>query len=277
VNEDTLALAGDIVEKARRLGADEVDAYVVSSTESSVQVRRGETERVVEAGSHAVGIRVIKAKRTAICSTSDLTPAAIDQMVRETIQLASISEPDEYAGLPSREDLALGSQPNLQLYDEAMEAITADEMREFALRMEAAAFDYDKHVTNSDGAEMAVVRSQVALANSLGFGGTYMGTHAALSIEAMCDEPDGKKRNDYWFSAERALHRGPQGGGAGRGKAGRSQSGHDSGARDLGSTGGARPAEDPLAGRFRRGVVPALDVPGGPRRAAGGVGTAQPG
>ena len=207
MNEDTLALASDIVEKARRLGADEVDAYVVSSTESSVQVRRGETERVVEAGSHAVGIRVIKARRTAICSTSDLTPAAIDQMVRETIELASISEPDEYAGLPSREDLALGVQPNLQLYDEAIESITVDEMREFALRMEAAAFDYDKHVTNSDGAEMGVVRSQVALANSLGFGGTYIGTHAVLSIEAMCDEPNGKKRNDYWFSAERALHR----------------------------------------------------------------------
>src|SRR5688572_10349848 len=120
MNEDTLALASDIVDKARRLGADEVDAYVVSSTESSVQVRRGETERVVEAGSHAVGIRVIKAKRTATYSTSDLTPGAIDQMVRDTVELASISEPDEFAGLPAREDLAPGSQPNLQLYDEAI-------------------------------------------------------------------------------------------------------------------------------------------------------------
>jgi PmbA protein len=207
MNEDTLTLASDIVDKARRLGADEVDAYVVSSTESSVQVRRGETERVVEAGSHAVGIRVIKDKRTAICSTSDLTPAALDAMLREAVELASISEPDEYAGLPAREDLALGDQPNLQLYDEAVEAITPEEMRDLALRMEAAAFDYDKRVTNSDGAEMATTRLQVALANSLGFGGSYLGTFAALSIEAMCDEPDGKKRNDSWYSAERALHR----------------------------------------------------------------------
>ncbi|HWC30393.1 MAG TPA: TldD/PmbA family protein, partial [Dehalococcoidia bacterium] len=207
MNEDTLALAGDIVERARRLGADEVDAYVISSTESSVQVRRGETERVVEAGSHALGIRVIKDKRTAICSTSDLTPAAIDQMVRETVELASISEPDEYAGLPDRADLALVTQPNLQLYDEAVESVTIEQMRDLALRMEAAAFDHDRRITNSDGAEMGVVRSQIALANSLGFGGSYLGTHAALSIEAMCDEPDGKKRNDYWYSVERALHR----------------------------------------------------------------------
>src|SRR5688500_16597133 len=207
MSESPLTLASDIVDKAQRLGADEVDAYVVSSTESSVQVRRGETERVVDAGSHAVGIRVIKAKRTALCSTADLTPQAIDTLVRDAIELASISEPDEYAGLPDRSELALGNQPNLQLFDEAVEALTTDEMRDFALRCEATAFDYDKRVTNSDGTEMGVTRSQVALANSLGFGGSYIATRASLGMEAICDDADGKKRNDYWMTSERALHR----------------------------------------------------------------------
>jgi PmbA protein len=207
MNENPLSLASDIVDKARRLGADEVDAYVVSSTESSVQVRRGAVERVVDAGSHAVGLRVIKDKRTAICSTADLTPQAIDELVRDAVELASISEPDEYAGLPEREDLFSGNPPSLGMYDEAIETLTTEEMRDYALRMEAAMFDHDKRVTNSDGAEMGVVRGQVALANSLGFAGSYVGTQAALSIEAMCDDADGKKRNDYWYSAERALHR----------------------------------------------------------------------
>jgi PmbA protein len=207
MNEDPLSLASDIVDKARRLGADEVDAYVVNSTESSVQVRRGAVERIVDAGSHAVGIRVIKDKRTAICSTADLTPLAIDQLVRDAVELAGISEPDEYAGLPNRDDLAFGNHPGLGMYDEEIEALTTEEMRDLALRMEAAMFDHDKRVTNSDGAEMGVTRGQVALANSLGFGGTYVGTQAALSIEAICDDAEGKKRNDYWFTAERTLRR----------------------------------------------------------------------
>jgi PmbA protein len=208
MNENPLSLASDIVDKARRLGADEVDAYVMSSTESSVQVRRHAVERVIDAGSHAVGIRVIKDKRTAICSTADLTPQAVDQMVRDAIEMASISEPDEYAGLPDREELAGGdSGPNLQLYDERIDTLTTDEMKDYALRCEQAAFDYDKRVTNSDGAEMGIVRSQVALANSLGFGGSYMGTYASLAVEAICDDADGKKRNDHWYTAERALHR----------------------------------------------------------------------
>ena len=207
MNEDTLSLASDIVDKARRLGASEADAYVVSSTESSVQVRKGDVERVIDAGSHAVGIRVIKEKRTAICSTADLTPRAVDEMVRDAVELASISEPDEYAGLPDRDALASASQPNLQLYDERIETLTTDEMKDFARRCEQAAFDYDKRITNLDGAEMGVMRSQVALANSLGFGGSYVGTHASLAVEVMCDDADGKKRNDDWFTSERALHR----------------------------------------------------------------------
>jgi len=207
MNEDTLSLASDIVGRARRLGADEVDAFVVTSTESSVQVRRGAVERVIDAGSHAVGIRIIKDKRTAVCSTSDLTPAAIDQLVREAVELAAISEPDEYAGLPDRNDLLSGEGPNLQLYDERIEAISTEEMRDFALRLEAAAFDFDARVTNSDGAAMEVVRAQIALANSLGFGGSYPGTYASMAIEAICDDTEGKKRNDSWYTAERALHR----------------------------------------------------------------------
>ncbi|HXH22050.1 MAG TPA: TldD/PmbA family protein [Dehalococcoidia bacterium] len=207
MDEDLLSIASDIVEKARRLGADQADAYVVASNESSVQVRRGAVERVIDAGSRAAGIRVIKEGRTAVCSTADMTPKALEQLVRDAVDLASISEPDAYAGLPERADLASGVLPDLQLYDEQIESLTADEMREMALRCEAAAFDYDGRVTNSDSCAMEVRRGVVALANSLGFAASYPSTAAGIMIEAICDDAEGKKRNDYWHSYERALHR----------------------------------------------------------------------
>ena len=207
MQEDLLAIASDIVERARRYGADEADAYVSSATESSVRVRKGEVERVIEAGSRAAGVRVIKDKCTAITSTEEITPKALDQLARDAVELAQICEPDEHAGLPDKDDLALGDQPNLQLYDERIESVSTDEMKDAALRCEQAAFDYDSRVTNSDGAEMAIVRGHVALANSLGFGGAYPVTNAMLSVEAICDDADGIKQNDYWFTFERALHR----------------------------------------------------------------------
>jgi PmbA protein len=207
MNEDLLSLASDVVQRARRLGADEVDAMLVSSTTSSVQVRRGQTERVVEAGTQTLGLRVIKGKRTAVCSTSDLSPRTLEEFVQGAVDLASVSEPDQYAGLPDRDDLAFGPEPSLQMYDERIDAMSTDEMRDMAMRCEQAAFDHESRITNSDGSEFGVVRSQLALANSLGFGGKYMGTSASIVVEVMADDADGKKRNDYWYSAERALHR----------------------------------------------------------------------
>ena len=207
MQEDVLSLVSDIVDRARRLGADQADAFVTMSTESSVRVRLGKVEQIVEAGSHAASVRVIKDQRTSISSTSDLTPKALDEMVQQAIELAKISEPDEFAGLPDRADLAQGTPANLQLYDERLESLSIDEMKESALRCEQAALDFDRRVTNSDGGEMGVVRGQVALANSLGFASSYPSTSVSLTVEAICDDSEGKKRNDYWFSAERALHR----------------------------------------------------------------------
>jgi PmbA protein len=207
MNEDLRSVASDIVDKARALGADEADVYVRSGVESSVSVRMGELEKLIEAGSRSVSIRVIKDKRTAVCNTSDLTPRALDELVRTAVELAKISEPDEFAGLPDKADLASDSEIALQLYDERIESLSVDEMKDIVLRAEQAAFDFDKRINNSEGAEFGAERGLTVLANSLGFTGSYPYTAASFSVAVMADDADGKKRNDYWYSAERLFHR----------------------------------------------------------------------
>lgn len=207
MNEDLLSLAGDIVAQARALGADEADAYVLSGVESTVAVRNGEVEKLFEAGSRGVSIRVIKDKRTAVCSTSDLTPRALREMVATAVELAKISEPDEFAGLPAKEDLATDMGLALQMYDERIESLNVDDMKAIVLAAEQAAFDFDPRITNSEGAEFGAERGHLALANSLGFAGSYPYSAASYSVSVIADEADGKKQSDYWFSAERMFHR----------------------------------------------------------------------
>lgn len=207
MNEDLRSLASDIVEKARAIGADEADAYVRSGVESTVSVRMSEVEKLIEAGARSVTIRVIKDKRTAVCNTSDLTPRALEEMVRTAVELARISEPDEFAGLPAKEDLASDMGAAMQLYDERIESLSVEEMKDIALRGERAAFDFDPRITNSEGAEFGAERGLLVLANSLGFCGSYPYSAASFSVSVMADDADGKKRNDYWFSAERLFHR----------------------------------------------------------------------
>ncbi len=207
MNEDLRSIASDIVERARQLGADEADAYISSGVESTVSVRKQEIEKLFEAGSRSVSIRVIKQKRTAVCNTSDLTPKALDEMVRTAVELASISEPDEFAGLPAKEDLATEFGANLQLYDERIDSLTVDEMKDIVLRAEQAAFDFDKRITNSEGAEFGVERGETVLANTLGFCGSFPYTAASFAVSILADDDGGKKQSDYWYSAERMFHK----------------------------------------------------------------------
>ena len=200
-----LELASRAVALATARGADQCDAIASAHTEATVSIRLGEIEKLIEAGSRSLGLRVITGGRTAVCSTSDFTPEAFDQFVAETVELARISAPDEYAGLPEPEILATDGGESLQLYDERIESLSLDERIAMARACEAAALDFDARVTNSEGASLATRSGEFALANSRGFARGYPATSISLSAEALADDADGKKRNAWWFSAERNL------------------------------------------------------------------------
>ncbi|MCY3883146.1 MAG: TldD/PmbA family protein [Chloroflexi bacterium] len=200
-----LELAGRAVELASARGADQCDAIAFSHTESTVSIRLGDIEKLIEATSHSLGLRVIAGGRTAVCSTSDFTLAAFEQFVAETVELARISAPDEYAGLPEPELLASAAGDALQLYDERIESLPLDDRIDMARSCEAAALGFDSRITNSEGASLSTRVGEVALANSRGFAAGYPATSISLSTEALADDEDGKKRNAWWFSAERNL------------------------------------------------------------------------
>lgn len=203
-----LELARHAVELARRAGAEQCDAYLVAYQESDLTVRLGKVEKLIEAGSRQLGLRVITGGRTAVCSTSDLSEEAIERLARETVELATISAPDEHAGLPDPETLAVPARADgLQLYDERLSQLPFEEKLALVTACEQAAFDADSRVTNSDGASLTTRVGEVCLANSHGFAASYPHTRVALAVEVMADDTEGKKRNGYWFSSERSLHR----------------------------------------------------------------------
>jgi PmbA protein len=204
---EVLELATHAVELAKRHGAEQCDAFVHGYHESAVTVRLGETEKLIEAGSRSLGLRVINGGRTAVCSTSDFTEPSFEEFVRDSVELANISAADEYAGLPDASLLARPGIDGLQLFDEQVGALTTEEQIAMAKACEGAAFAFDKRITNIDGATMVTRAGEVALANSLGFAASYPATSANLMVEVMADDAGGKKRNAYWYSSERSLHR----------------------------------------------------------------------
>ena len=78
-----LEIACTLVSLARRAGAEQCDAIVSMYTEANVTIRLGELEKLIEAGSMSAGLRVINGGRTAVCSTSDLSPASLEAFARD--------------------------------------------------------------------------------------------------------------------------------------------------------------------------------------------------
>ena len=195
-------LAQKTVEMALASGADAAEVLVSDGSELTAKVRLGEPELVQEAGSRSLGIRVFKDHRQANTYTSDMRPAELERLVRESVELAELAEPDELNELPDASKLATDI-PELDLYDPEIGKLNAGVAIAAAVAGERAALDYDKRVTNSEGATWSRVLGATAFATSGGFVGGYRGSYASFYVEPVCDDADDKKRNGYYWTASR--------------------------------------------------------------------------
>ncbi len=196
------------VEIAKRAGADHAEVLVRDGSELTAKVRLGEPELVQEAGSRALGLRVLRGARRAVTYTSDLRRESLEALCAETVTLADLAEPDELALPPDPSELAR-NLPELELYDAEVADVDAAWALRQAIAGEAAARKHDPKVTNSEGATWSRALAATAFATSGGFVGGYRGSYASLVVEPLCDDnsdpTNPKKRNGYWWTASRFL------------------------------------------------------------------------
>jgi PmbA protein len=199
-----LELGHSVVDRATAAGADVAEAGVHSGSHLSVKVRMGEPELVEEAGSRALGLRVMVGQRVASTYTSDLSEEGQRTLIEDALELAKLSEADPFAGPPDPSDLSSRSQwKDLDTFDDGVSRISADEALDRAIRGERAAFDFDPRISNSEGASFTRARGVSALVTSGGFAGSDYGTYASIVVNPVADDEGGKKRSGYHWSASR--------------------------------------------------------------------------
>ena len=195
-------LAEQMLSLSVAAGADGAEVLVRDGTELEVKIRLGEPELIKEAGSRALGLRVIQDHRAAVTYTSDFSPSAMERFARESVALAALAEPDPTGDLPAREEMAR-EVPDLDLWDEAIVALDVAEAIRRARAAESAALKSDPRVTNSEGAVFGSSVGAAAFATSAGFSGSTRGTHASLYVQPIADDAEGKKRNGSYWTASR--------------------------------------------------------------------------
>ena len=194
--------AEEMLSYALAAGAQAAEVLVRDRLELEVKVRLGEPELIKEAGSRALGLRVLRDHRVAVTYSSDFAPAAMRQFARESVELCELAEPDPLADLPERHEMAREVR-DLDLWDETALSLDAAQALRLARQGEQAALRLDRRVTNSDGAVVGRVMGATAFASSAGFSGGYRGTSLSLVVAPVCDDADGKKRNGHYWTASR--------------------------------------------------------------------------
>jgi len=193
-------LAESLVDYGRANGADEVEVAVGDGREFSVDVRLGQIENLVEAGSTHLGLKIIKDMRTAYATSSDLNLETLRRLVRNAVARAELGSRDECAGLPPPSGLRIDASA-LDLSDHDMAAFDARRKIHLALETERIALA-DKRISNSHGASFVTNEGSVTLANSNGFLGVYEQTFCSLSVGLQAGETD-EKAEDYWYTVDR--------------------------------------------------------------------------
>jgi PmbA protein len=197
---DFQALAENIVEFGRKNGADEIEVSVYEGSEFSVDIRFGQVENLVEAGSCGLSLRVIKDQKTAFASSSDLTEKTLHRLTKNAIKRAELSNPDEFAGLPELKEME-SDVASLKLYDPDILSLESRIKIDLALETERIALK-NKAITNSHGASFETREVLSILANSKGFSQGYKETFFSLGIGLQGGDTD-EKVEDYWGSSTR--------------------------------------------------------------------------
>jgi len=190
----------NLIQAARKAGADAADALLVESVSAGVSYRLGKLEDVERAESRDMGLRVFVGARVAFVSSTDLSKDRLAELPERAVAMARLAPEDKYAGLASRELLAR-DWPSLDLEDPGEPS--TEELIERAESVEAAAMAV-KGITNSEGGGASFGRSAIALATSEGFRGGYAATSHGIGVAVLAGEGTGMERDYAQTSARHA-------------------------------------------------------------------------
>ncbi|WP_135081673.1 metallopeptidase TldD-related protein [Terasakiella sp. SH-1] len=196
-HENNLDLLNNLIEKAKKLGADQADAVLVSGTSLSLSQRLGKPESLERSEGQDMGLRVFIGKRQAIVSSSDFNKDSLDELAQRCVDMARVVPEDPHCGLADPDQLAT-EFPDVDGYDpyepdEAQLIAWANEAEEAARAVEG--------VTNSEGAEAGWGRHDVAIAASNGLSHAYSSSGCSISASVLAGEGTGMERDYEYTSA----------------------------------------------------------------------------
>jgi PmbA protein len=181
---DYKEIAGVLVEKAEKAGADQSEVFYSSSKELTIEVRNGQVDTLKNSRQHGIGIRVLVGNRLGYAYTTDLSSHALDTALIQAMANAEKNTPDPYLGLPSPEQ----SYEQLELYDEEIGRVPVEEKIDLAKSLESAAKGFDPRVKITESCTYQDAEYEISLVNSRGIKESYRGAYCGAFVYVVAED-----------------------------------------------------------------------------------------
>jgi PmbA protein len=199
----------ELLEIARRVAGaaapgEQVEAYVVRSRETEVEVFGGEVESLTTAVIEGSGVRVVADHRQGYAWAGSLEASVVDEALRDARDNASFGEPDEWYALAGPADVNGVSAVSLDLWREELAAVPTEEKVRIALDLDHATRAADPRIRNVESSSYGDSLTEAALANSLGVEASQRRSTCGASSSAIADDGTGPQTG-YGYVAGRTL------------------------------------------------------------------------
>ena len=179
--EDLYALGDRVVARAKP--GEQIEAIVVSETDTEVRVFDGDVEAFTSATSRGIGIRVIHDQRQGFAWAGTLDPDIIDSTLNEARNNATFGSIDPDLDLAEPDGVPMAE---LVLYDESVENFATDDKIALALELEAMTKDRDPRVMLVESVDYAdsVGHGVVVSTKGIRIGGQDSGSYCTATVIA---------------------------------------------------------------------------------------------
>jgi PmbA protein len=197
--------ASRALECARRAGAQHAEACIEHTRGFSVRVRTGAIETLKQSGTLGIGLRVIVDGAVAFVSSTDLAPAALDDLARRAVTLARFSTPDAANALPGPAEVGDDPPGDLALHDPALVALAPERKIEMALALERLTLARDPRIRRTDAVGVTSRDGAVRIANTNGLAREWDASALSLFSVALADDRGGKQQSGGYGVSRRSL------------------------------------------------------------------------
>jgi len=170
---------------ARRSGVD-AEVFILKDSELSIEVVDGQVETLKQAEEIGLGLRVIKQGRLGFAYTTEMSEAAVKQVVENAITISRYTDTDEYNTLPTGKQV----YPDLSIYDQSIVATSLEEKINMARRVEEVVRATDKRIHTIERSGYEDNEYAVLIMNTSGVYAKSQGNSCGLYVFAVARDEE---------------------------------------------------------------------------------------